>query len=216
MFEKLNGSTLPGVVSFEKHVSDVWIEDLAKFLRYSEDECFPGFAKTMTKRWDDVPGGIVMIFRLKDLRFDESKHSGDVDGIEKNPFSAIAPDYSTVKHVAIVIRTDSLSSLGYFNRANPHWKRSMRTFDVTEHKGGEGERSPLSISRSFVSLCDSWTTRPAVPGIFDGARPSLRDIVDAAAGPYCFPGLGYFVMRCVPPFTFLKIYVCELINNLNM
>jgi hypothetical protein len=195
LFEKLNGSTLPGVVSFEKHVSDVWIEDLEKFLRYSENECFKNAAKITTKRWDDVPEGIVVIFRLKDVRFDVSKHSGDADGIEKNPFSAFAPDYSIVRHVAIVIRTDSQSSLGYFNRANPHWKRSMRAHDVTEHKGGDGERSPFGISRSFVSLCDTWATRPAVSGILNGTRTSLRDIVDAAAGPFCFPGVGYFVMR---------------------
>ena len=200
VFEKLEGSVLPGLVNFENHISDMWTIDLSDFLQVAESVCFKNKHFVSESLSGIVPDGMLLLFRLRDFAA-PAPATASLDRAEKidvshnclqeNPFSSFLSDGASVQYIAIIVRSDNPSSAGYYSRALCQWKRSIRTFDVSDNRGITASATPKNIARSFLALCDKWSISKA-----DGylLSESDVDVLSVTRWPLIYPGGGYVFM----------------------
>ena len=212
MVERLNGATLPAVVSFETHVVEMWTVDLLDV--YHEAARQNG--DNNSTHWVDLPEGLVVIIKLKESRetrtdgMEQKEEFGSSGG---HPFDSFLPQYSTVRHIAFVVRSDMPSSSGYYSRAVSSWKRALRTNEIPDHRGLGPDSSllPSGILNSFLALYDYW-------GVMGGSSSTgaqdiiaavniprnlsdhdgdleIEDMYGAASGPVTLPGAGYLPLK---------------------
>jgi hypothetical protein len=171
LVNSLDGSMLPSLVSFKRHVSEMWTIDIADCVRHAESQ----FVKLGIDAQEDyfsmeAPEGLVVVFKLK-------------DPIEANPFGAYLFGLSNIEHVGFVIRTDATASTGYYNRALLRWKRSLRMNDIMEHKGAEAVRTaPMKILSSLLALCSAWSIETSTKSVAEGSSQSFSKIRSEGLG----------------------------------
>jgi hypothetical protein len=191
LVHSLDGSVLPSLVSFNRHVSEMWTIDIADCVRRAESNFMKlGIDAEENYFSMEAPEGLVVVFKLK-------------DPIESNPFAACLSGLSNIEHVGFVVRTDATASTGYYNRALLKWKRALRMNDIVEHKGAEAVRTaPINILSSLAALCSTWSVETSTKSVAEGSSQKsfsrLRsegqglDALVAAARSNFSPRGGYF------------------------
>jgi hypothetical protein len=212
MSTRLNGATLPGIVSFDTHVAEMWAVDMQDV--FSAAQALHGGATT---HWVDLPDGLVVIMRLKeggDSHGREEAKGGESASGYQNPFDSFLPENSRVQHVAFVVRSDIASSSAYYTRTANAWKRAIRTNDIPEHRGRGGAHSPAlppGILLSFLALYDYWgamggsgaagtqdlMSAANIPrNLCDEDKElAVEDVFVSASGPMTTPGAGFLPLK---------------------
>lgn len=190
LVQSLDGAVLPSLVSFNKHVSEMWTIDIVDCVRQAESVLTKlGVDAEENYFSTEAPEGLVVIFKLKGSK-------------ETNPFGAYASRLANMEHVGFVIRTDSNASSGYYNRALLKWKRALRMNDIVDHKGAEAVRTaPAKVLSSLLALCSVWSIEASVKSVADTTSQSFSrmqssgqglDALVAAAKSNFSPRGGYF------------------------